>query len=980
MALIASGIHGSSPGMSYEFYAEQTSGSGNNRTIKITLKLKAGQYSTSFYGYPVQWKANINGSWSGWMKVKGNESWRGSDGFRTFTYTATTNVGTSSSKSITVGIQTDSIGYTHWDFTKTGSLTVSQTNVAPTISGTVTTSPSGTFSETTSSVTVTSPQASDANGNLSGYRCQVSINGGSWTQVYSGASRTFTHNISSYGEGTSFAYKFDVYDSAGAWSSSSVTSATIYKNRFNMDSITSAGSITYSSSNISIVFAGGSNTQSGVSITRKLSCNNGITVYNPTVTTSPITLTIYKSGTAPTSPYIKFDDLKKLFATNSNKGKGTLTFTLTGTNSNGTIKTSSKVVSVNLTTIPPKVTNAIISTVQTESTNYLTVASTKNKYFIPDGSKHTRVKWDVKTGNLGEALTYQVFIAYGSGSYTKVADITSGVGYYNHVIAKQTVSQAFKYKIRAISSYDSSLYSEVETSAQTLHYYNDVGLTQGSITRTSTGADVVITIKSNSSIPNINTKGTWKNCTAGTTTALTSGNLTVAQTAQTIKITGLTDSGTYDLIVTYNDDTGFVTTSKTSTIRIGANLPVMFVNKYGVGVGGAQASSKAKVNVEGNIFAEAIGGQQISNNTNVTILECVGGGVFGTKSASHTGALKITLPQTWNNTMLKFDIEIYNYSSNNSCTYSVAGYNYADSKTWSNVSAYATGHKTNARANLPVRFGHDGAKCCIYIGEVGQVWNYPQIAIKNFVGGYGGGSTYSNWIDGWQIGFASSLGTITQTITNPHVSKVTPADIGAVASSDAVETATAGKVVKRDGAGDVNCRLVRANYQNQNTISGALAYRVNNSSDNYVRFCSDTTAIKKWLGVSSGRTFTHHGNVKTATITFDKTKMVNGVRVNFITSNKQGTDSWHYALNGKWVDGWTSNGATKLSFEITKLNSAGTLWFVEVWIANKYRETIGGRRYDGSGATHSGELNTIMAYLDHASNVLENLTSIVEYF
>ena len=37
MALIASGIHGSSPGMSYEFYAEQTSGSGNNRTIKITL-------------------------------------------------------------------------------------------------------------------------------------------------------------------------------------------------------------------------------------------------------------------------------------------------------------------------------------------------------------------------------------------------------------------------------------------------------------------------------------------------------------------------------------------------------------------------------------------------------------------------------------------------------------------------------------------------------------------------------------------------------------------------------------------------------------------------------------------------------------------------------------------------------------------------------------------------------------------------------
>ena len=622
MALIASGFHGSSPGMTYECYAEQTSGSGNNRTIKITLKLKAGQYATSFYGYPVQWRANVNGSWSGWMTVKGGESWRGSDGFRTFTYTATTNVGTSSSKSITVGFETDSVGYTHWDLTKTGSLTVSQTNVAPTISGTVTTSPSGTFSETTSSVTVTSPQASDANGNLSGYRCQVSINGGSWTQIYSGASRTFTHNISSYGEGTSFAYKFDAYDSAGAWSSGSATSATIYKNKFNMDSITSAGSITYSSSNISIAFGGGSNTQSGVSITRKLSCNNGITVYNPTVTTSPITLTIYKSGTAPSTPYIKFDDLKKVFATSTNKGKGTLTFTLTGTNSNGTVKTSTKVVSVNLTTTPPKVTNAIISTVQSESTNYLTVASTTNKYFIPDGSKHTRVKWDVKTGSIGESLTYQLFVAYGSGSYTKVADIASGVAYYNHVIPKQTVSQAFKYKIRAISSYDSNLYSEVETTAQTLHYYNEVGLTQGTITRTSTGADVIVTIKSNSSIPNINTKGTWKNCTAGTTTALTSGNLTVAQTAQTIKITGLSDGGTYDLIITYNDNTGFVTANKTATIRIGANLPVMFVNKYGVGVNGVSADSSNSFKVKGN--------SNIAGTLNATNLQVGGANVYHT--------------------------------------------------------------------------------------------------------------------------------------------------------------------------------------------------------------------------------------------------------------------------------------------------------------------------------------------------------------
>ena len=31
------------------------------------------------------------------------------------------------------------------------------------------------------------------------------------------------------------------------------------------------------------------------------------------------------------------------------------------------------------------------------------------------------------------------------------------------------------------------------------------------------------------------------------------------------------------------------------------------------------------------------------------------------------------------------------------------------------------------------------------------------------------------------------------------------------------------------------------------TFSGAIAYRVNNSSDNYTRYCSSPTAVKNWL-------------------------------------------------------------------------------------------------------------------------------------
>ena len=72
-----------------------------------------------------------------------------------------------------------------------------------------------------------------------------------------------------------------------------------------------------------------------------------------------------------------------------------------------------------------------------------------------------------------------------------------------------------------------------------------------------------------------------------------------------------------------------------------------------------------------------------------------------------------------------------------------------------------------------------------------------------------------------------------------------------VPTSDVAATATANKVAKLDGSADINVRLLRSNYTNQSTISGALAYRVNNGSDNYLRFCSDTAAIRTWLGVAA---------------------------------------------------------------------------------------------------------------------------------
>ena len=602
MALIKSGTIGSeSPYLAYELHAEQTGASGTSRTVKITGKFKVNGSSSAWYGYACNWRARVHNSYGSWTAIKGTESWNGGQAYRSFSQTLTVDVGTTNSVAITVGLYTDSQIDNGWDGSATGSFTVSSTNTAPVISGTVATSPSGVIPENTGTITVTSPVATDANGNLSGYRCRVSINGGGYTEVYRGSSRSFSHNVSSYGEGSTFKYCFDAYDSANAWSGN-VYSEVVTKNKFTGDTLSSNSSVEYSDSNDSIIFnfSGANNTNGNTTFTRVLSCD-GITVYNSTLTSSPTTVVVYRSGATPTTPYIKFDDIKNKFASASYKG--TLTFTLTTKNSYGNSRTSSKSISVNLQTTPNAVGSCNIAT-NANSTAYKTVASTGNKYFIPDGSSVIRVDWTAGSGKLGEAISYELYVAYGTGGWSKVATLNSGTLYYNHVVSKQTETQAIKYKVRTLTGYGT--YSDRDTASQTLHYYNPPSLTQGTLTRGATTCDALVTIKSLSSIPNINTVGTWNCYNKGTSTSVSNGDLTVSQSAQTIKVTGLTDAGQYDLKVTFKDDTGF-SSNVTVTVAIGANSPLFFVNKYGAGVNGAKADSSYSFKVTGNSNVGTIG-------------------------------------------------------------------------------------------------------------------------------------------------------------------------------------------------------------------------------------------------------------------------------------------------------------------------------------------------------------------------------------
>ncbi len=141
----------------------------------------------------------------------------------------------------------------------------------------------------------------------------------------------------------------------------------------------------------------------------------------------------------------------------------------------------------------------------------------------------------------------------------------------------------------------------------------------------------------------------------------------------------------------------------------------------------------------------------------------------GGNTSSATGYIKIALPVSWTNTFIKFTVSIYSYLMGESCEYHVAGYNYAGSGGWNSCMAVCVAKAGTAHANLPVRFGHDGTKCVVCIGEVNTSWNHPVAQIHDVVLGYSS-SNFDTWKSGWNLTISTTLpSTISRTISNTHV-------------------------------------------------------------------------------------------------------------------------------------------------------------------------------------------------------------------
>ena len=165
----------------------------------------------------------------------------------------------------------------------------------------------------------------------------------------------------------------------------------------------------------------------------------------------------------------------------------------------------------------------------------------------------------------------------------------------------------------------------------------------------------------------------------------------------------------------------------------------------------------ASVSARGEAYFNAVG----TNN----YISYPNGGFFS--SYGSTGYIIITIPASYKScTMMRFNVEIYNYSGGTSTTYTIGGYNYEDGN-WYNVFAYANRQGTTGYGNLTVRFGHNGTHSIIWIGESNTSYSYPKVRITNVTLGHST-TDYNTWASGWSVTIATIAPTnVSQTVTNP---------------------------------------------------------------------------------------------------------------------------------------------------------------------------------------------------------------------
>ncbi len=148
-----------------------------------------------------------------------------------------------------------------------------------------------------------------------------------------------------------------------------------------------------------------------------------------------------------------------------------------------------------------------------------------------------------------------------------------------------------------------------------------------------------------------------------------------------------------------------------------------------------------------------------------------GGANWYSTASSKTGAITIKIPNDALGDMLSFSITIFEYVVKKAIVVQVSGYAYqtGGANEWVNETALILQNPDSVE-NYTVRFGHDGTNHLVYIGELADVWAYPQVQVFNLMSGFN--TTIANYDDAWDVYWeASAFENIDATITDCTVGK-----------------------------------------------------------------------------------------------------------------------------------------------------------------------------------------------------------------
>ena len=188
----------------------------------------------------------------------------------------------------------------------------------------------------------------------------------------------------------------------------------------------------------------------------------------------------------------------------------------------------------------------------------------------------------------------------------------------------------------------------------------------------------------------------------------------------------------YDTIIT-GTRIDFSPTSATDTFKFLANTQTTgSLTATSLDING-NADISGDLGVAGNIYQTESG----TTSGIGVFMPMVKGGLKVTSSQGTTGRLRIKVPTYKSNTMQTFYVDVYEYDTDRSATYRVSGYNYSDTNaTWYNTTVVTLLDSDNR--DLTVRFGADtsASEQYVAIGEVNTTWNYVQVVVRDYMGGY----------------------------------------------------------------------------------------------------------------------------------------------------------------------------------------------------------------------------------------------------